>query len=254
MTTAKDTASGVLHSATDHASGTTHTAAEIDSGPFLTVTEKDSGALHAAIKKTQSAKQSLKQADFTQRYIIGPAVYTKECFVTGSRMVPRYMKSEMWLARLFISVFMIIVVLGYMTFSGLSLTVSKDNVVKSKFKVHPPTPRSALWTSAWVGLVSILATLVIPPAFAYIRVHVLRSRNKKNETKGKGSGPDSAPVSNERPISSTIERGPFETYRKQAGKTGTGGGCRHPRHGANATVDAVSEALTAAQKHTDKEE
>jgi len=125
-------------------------------------------------------------------------------------------------------------------------------VVKSKFEVHPPTLRSALWTSAWVGLASILATLVVPPAFGYMRVHVFRSRTKIE--KRKGSVSDSAPVSDERPISSTTATGQFGAYRKQAGKTGTGGGCRHPRHGANATVDAVSEALAAAQMHTGKEE
>lgn len=119
--------------------------------------------------------------------------------------------------------------------------------------MHPPTPRSALLTSAWVGLVSILATLIIPSAFGYARAHALGSRTE-NEKKRKGPSSASAPVSDERTISSTTATGPFEAYRKQAGRTGTGGGCRHPRHGANATVDAVSEALAAAKKHTDKEE
>lgn len=118
--------------------------------------------------------------------------------------------------------------------------------------MHPPTPRLALLTSACVGLVSILVTLVVPSAFGYARVHALDS-HIENEKKLKGSSSASAPVSDARPISSTTATGPFEAYRKQAGKTGTGGGCRHPRHGANATVDAVSEALAAAKKHADKE-
>ena len=115
-------------------------------------------------------------------------------------------------------------------------------MVTSKFEMHPPTLCSALLTSAWVGLVSMLAALFIPPAFGYARTHGLRSCNK--DEKRKGSGSASAPVSDEQPISSTTSTGPFEAYGKQAGKTGMDGSC----HEANATVDAASEALAAAEK------
>lgn len=114
MSTIKDTASGVLHSATEKATRSLHSTSE-----------KASGTLHVATEKTQSAKQSLKQSTSVQRYIVGPAIYTKESFVIGSITVSRYVKSEMSLARLLLSVATILVVLGCMTFSGLSITVSK---------------------------------------------------------------------------------------------------------------------------------
>ncbi|KAG0305844.1 hypothetical protein BGZ97_000950 [Linnemannia gamsii] len=183
-----------------------------------TAKEIASGSLYSATEKAQTAKMPIKQSTPVQRYIVGPAVYVKECLAVVSAMVFR---------------------------------VSKDNVVMSKFTVHPPSLRSALLTGASVGLVSMLVTLFVPPAFGYLRVHVARARTAhKKEHKGSGSAP--APISDVRSSSSTP--GPFEAYRKQAGRTGTGGGCRHPRHGSNATAEAVAEALAASKKHSDKED
>lgn len=119
----------------------------------------------------------------------------------------------------------------------------------TKFKVHPPSLRLALLTGASVGLVSILVALFVPPAFTYVRVHVTGSR--MTDKKRKESSTTSAPVSDGRTSSSTS--GPFEAYRKQAGKTDTSGGGRHPRHGSDATVDAVAETLATSKRHSEKE-
>ncbi|KAG9065536.1 hypothetical protein KI688_001824 [Linnemannia hyalina] len=205
--------------ATEKASGTPHSATEKVRRILHSAADKANGTLHSATEKTQSAKQSTS----VQRYIVGPDVYTKECFVSDR---PWPLAASSLRCRSLDSFFML---------PRFSLF--------SDFEVHPLTPRLALLRSAWVGLVSILATLVISPAFGYTRVHAFSSRAENEKRRGSGSA--SAPVSDERPMSSTIATGPFEAYRKQPSKTGTGGGCRHPRHGANAAVEAVSEALAA---------
>ncbi|KAF9151974.1 hypothetical protein BG015_005945 [Linnemannia schmuckeri] len=236
---ATEKTNGTFHSATEKTNGTLHSATEKVSRTLHSATEKASGTLHSATEKAKSAKESVRQSTSVQRYIVSPASYSKERLVSGLTVASRYVKSEMSLTRLLLSVATVFVVLGY-------------NVVMSKFKVHPPTLRSALLMGTWVAMVSILATLVVPPAFEYVRVRALgpRTVNEKNRN---DSGSASAPVSEDRP-SSPPTTGPFDVYRKQARRTGTGGGCRHPRHGANATVDAVAEAIAAVNKATDKED
>ncbi|KAG0276386.1 hypothetical protein BGZ96_003332 [Linnemannia gamsii] len=171
-------------------------------------------------------------------------------YSTTEKSISRFVKSEMSLVRLLLVVATALAVLGYMTFSALPFAVSKDNVMMSKFKVHPPSLHLTLLTGAIVGLVSILVALFVPSAFAYVRVHVTGARTA-DKKKRKESNPASAPVSDGRVSWSTTE--PFEAYRKQAGKAGTSGSGRHPRHGSNATLGAVKETLAASKKHSDKE-
>ncbi|KAF8940877.1 hypothetical protein BGZ47_007580 [Haplosporangium gracile] len=203
------------------------------------------GTFHTATEKAKSTKEFVRQTTPVQRYVVSPAIYCKERLVIGSTVASRYVKSETLLARLLLSVAMVFVVLVFMTFSELSFAVSQDNVVMSKFKVHPPTLRSALSTGTWVAMLSILATLVIPPAYGYVCVHALGPRTV-NEKDRNDSSSASAPVSEDRPSSSPAT-GPFEAYRKQAGGTDTGDSPRHLRHRTNATVDAVAGAITAVK-------
>jgi hypothetical protein len=90
-----------------------------------TAKEIASGSLYSATEKAQTAKMPIKQSTPVQRYIVGPAVYVKECLAVVSAMVFRYVKSDMSLARFLLSVATVLVVLGCMTFGELSFSVSK---------------------------------------------------------------------------------------------------------------------------------
>jgi hypothetical protein len=54
-----------------------------------------------------------------------PAVYSKECFEIGSAMATRYIKSEMSLVRALIPLSAVLAVLGSMTVSDFSFTLSQ---------------------------------------------------------------------------------------------------------------------------------
>ncbi|KAG0275664.1 hypothetical protein BGZ95_008514 [Linnemannia exigua] len=205
-----------------------------------------SGSLHSATEKGLSTMEAVvkKSTPTIQKCIIGPAGHSKEYLKIGSTMVTRLIKSEMSLARIFFSLAMVLVVLGRMTVSDLSYNVTQDKVVMTKFKVHPPTPRSALSTGIGAGLVSILLTLVIPPAFGYVRVHALgpccSGKKLKEPTSDLDSNTDDRSTSS--PSLLTIP--PFEASRKQTSKTSTGGGGRR----TTAAAAGVSDAAVATAK------
>ncbi|KAG0377011.1 hypothetical protein BGX24_006858 [Mortierella sp. AD032] len=210
-----------------------------------------SRSLHSATEKIHSTKEAVvkKSTPTVQKYIVGPAVYSKLRLEIGSPMVVRFIKSEMSLARFYVSLVMVLVVLARMTIGDLSYNVAQDNVVKTKFKVHPPTPRSALMIGIGVGLVSILLTLVVPPAFGYARAHALGPRcsdkKLKGPTSGLGSNTDDRSASS--PSFSKIPV--FEAYSKQASTMSTGGGGgggggvgRHSKQGLSDTTAATTTA------------
>ncbi|KAF9133515.1 hypothetical protein BGW39_009589 [Mortierella sp. 14UC] len=209
-------------------------------------TAKDmaSGTLHSATDKVQSAKEAAKKSTSVQKYLVEPAVCSKDCVKVGSTMAARYVKSEMSLIRVLLSLATVLVVLGSMTVSDFSLAVTKDKVAITKFNVHPPTLRSALLTGMSVGLISILLTLVIPFAFGYAHVPALGPRcsdkKRKQTISDSGSGTDGRST----PSFSTIPA--FEAYRKQTDKMSTGGG-RYSKQGS-ATTAADAAAAAAAKK------
>ncbi|KAK3837326.1 MAG: hypothetical protein J3R72DRAFT_423623 [Linnemannia gamsii] len=208
-----------------------------------------SRSLHSATEKIHSTKEAVvkKSTPTVQKYIVGPAVYSKERLEIGSPMVVRFVKSEMSFARFYVSLVMVLVVLARMTVSDLSYNVAQDNVIMTKFKVHPPTLRSALLTGMGVGLISILLTLVVPPAFGYARAHALgpRCSDKKLEgpTSDLGSNTDDRSASS--PSFSKIPV--FEAYPKQSSTMSTGGGVgRNSKQGLTGTTAATTTAAAGA--------